>query len=125
MCTKLCRKKGFDVLVIMNVFRESMKRGEKKRVGKGTVSGTEVGPGGGKQGHSPEIISHDKQHMNGHELLKHSGQVAAHPGPTSPLLPAPHTSILHPKGRGIFQNTNPVSSFPCHKPFNSSPLTKE
>ena len=51
--------------------------GEEKRVGKGTVSGTEMGPGGGEGGHSPGIIPHNKQCMNGHEILKHSGQVPA------------------------------------------------
>ena len=65
--------------------------GEEKQVGKGTVSGTEMGPGGGEGRHSPEIIPHDKQHMNGHEILKHSGQVPAYPSPTSPLVScSPH-----------------------------------
>jgi len=49
--------------------------GEEKRVGKGTVSGQSPPPGGGEGGHSPEIIPHDKQHMNGHEILKHSSKL--------------------------------------------------
>lgn len=31
MCTKLCRKKGFDVLVIMNLFRETASPWKRKK----------------------------------------------------------------------------------------------
>ena len=39
MCTKLCRKKGFDVLVIMNVFRESRKGGRGSELARGLSLG--------------------------------------------------------------------------------------
>lgn len=114
MCTKLCRKKGFDALVIMNVFRESTKRGGKKQVGKGTASGTEMGPGRGEGGHSPEIIPHDKQCMNGREILKHSEQVPAHLGPISPLISCSSTSF-HPAPQR-------QSDFPKHKSSQLIPI---
>ena len=44
MCTKLCRKKGFDALVIMNVFRESTKRGGKKASWQGDCLWDRDGP---------------------------------------------------------------------------------
>lgn len=111
---KMCRKKRFDVLVIMNVFRESTEeRGKKSGSWQGDCLWDRDGPWGREGGHSPSI-PHNKQCMNGHEILKHSEQVPAHLGPISPLISCSSTSF-HPAPQR-------QSDFPKHKSSQLIPM---